>query len=104
MKAKDNNISLNENIILRTDSEEEDLNNKIESFQIITLLTLFFALEESDSVAALKYGLKRGVKFRRSFLSLVLPVEYLLLGDFSSLTTVNGVEMEKWQLDYLLTD
>jgi LacI family transcriptional regulator len=60
---------LQRNIILRTDSEE-DLNYRIE---VDASIDAVFCFRESDSVAALKYGLKKGVKFRRSFLSLVLP-------------------------------
>jgi LacI family transcriptional regulator len=55
-------------------------------------LTLFFALEESDSVAALKYGLKKGAKFQKSLL-LVLLMEYLLLGGRLTTVSQHGVEI-----------
>jgi LacI family transcriptional regulator len=48
----DNNIPINEDIILRTDSEE-DLNSKIEAI-FDNNIDGFFALDENDSVAALK--------------------------------------------------
>jgi LacI family transcriptional regulator len=58
---KDNNIPVNEDIILRTDSED-DLNFRIQELSENCIIDGIFALEESDSVAALKYGLKRGSK------------------------------------------
>jgi LacI family transcriptional regulator len=58
---KDNNIPMNEDLILRTDSED-DLNFRIQELSENCIIDGIFALEESDSVAALKYGLKRGSK------------------------------------------
>jgi LacI family transcriptional regulator len=58
---KDNNIPVNEDIILRTDSED-DLNFRIQELSENCIIDGIFALEESDSVAALKYGLKKGSK------------------------------------------
>lgn len=56
-----NNIVVNNDIILRTDSEE-DLNDKIEGILDSNTVDGIFALEETDSVAALKIGLKKGYK------------------------------------------
>ena len=56
-----NNIVVNTDIILRTDSEE-DLNDKIEGILDNNTVDGIFALEETDSVAALKIGLKKGYK------------------------------------------
>ena len=58
---KDNNISVNQNIILRTDSED-DLKSKIEAIFDNNTIDGVFALDENDSVAALKIGLKKGYK------------------------------------------
>ena len=56
-----NKIAINNNIILRTDSED-DLNDKIESLIDENPIDGIFALDETDSVAALKFGLKKGYK------------------------------------------
>lgn len=56
-----NKIAINSNIILRTDSED-DLNDKIESLIDENPIDGIFALDETDSVAALKFGLKKGYK------------------------------------------
>jgi LacI family transcriptional regulator len=56
---KDNNIVVDERIILRTDSEEE-LANLISKIPKERAIDAIFALEESDTVAALKFGLKNG--------------------------------------------
>ncbi|CAM3970752.1 LacI family DNA-binding transcriptional regulator [Flavobacterium weaverense] len=56
-----NNIAVNTDIILLTDSEE-DLNDKIEVILDKNTVDGIFALEETDSVAALKIGLKKGYK------------------------------------------
>jgi LacI family transcriptional regulator len=56
-----NNILVNENIILRTDSEE-DLKEKIEALFDNNTIDGVFALDENDSVAALKMSLKKGYK------------------------------------------
>ena len=62
LKALENNtISVNSNIILRADSEE-DLNSKIENIFENNTIDGVFALDENDSVAALKIGLKKGYK------------------------------------------
>ena len=58
---KNNNIPVNKNLILRTDSEE-DLKEKIEKVFDNNLIDGIFALDENDSVAALRIGLKKGYK------------------------------------------
>jgi LacI family transcriptional regulator len=57
---KDNNIPVNENIILRTDSEE-DMKAKIDAI-FEHKIDAIFALDENDSVAALRVSLKKGYK------------------------------------------
>lgn len=57
----DNNITINENIIIRTDSEM-DLIDKITDLYSNNLVDGVFALDENDSVAALKVGAKKGYK------------------------------------------
>jgi LacI family transcriptional regulator len=56
-----NKIPVNENIILRTDSED-DLKEKIEYILDHNKVDGIFALEENDSVAALRIGLKKGYR------------------------------------------
>jgi len=56
-----NNISVNNNLIIRTDSEE-DLKDKMESVFANNKIDGIFALEENDSVAALRMGLKKGYR------------------------------------------
>jgi LacI family transcriptional regulator len=51
-----NNISVDQNIVLRTDSEE--LSNLLQKIPKDQLIDAIFALEESNTVAALKFGLK----------------------------------------------
>ena len=58
---KKNNITVDENIIFRTDSEE-DLNNCILQITKDQAIDAIFALEETDTVAALKFGIKNGFK------------------------------------------
>jgi len=58
---KDNNIEINQNIILRMDSEDH-LNAKIETVFDDNVIDGIFALEENDSVAALRISLKKGYK------------------------------------------
>jgi len=57
---QDNNIPLNEKIILRTDSEE-DMKAKIDAI-FDHKIDAIFALDENDSVAALRVSLKKGYK------------------------------------------
>ena len=62
LKALENNtIPVNSNIILRADSEE-DLNSKIENIFENNTIDGVFALDENDSGAAWKNGLKKGYK------------------------------------------
>ncbi len=56
---KNNNITVNNNLILRADSED-DLKDKIESVFDNNKIDGIFALEENDSVLALRIGLKKG--------------------------------------------
>lgn len=57
---KTNNIPINEKIILRTDSEE-DMKAKIDAI-FDNKIDAIFALDENDSVAALRVSLKKGYK------------------------------------------
>jgi LacI family transcriptional regulator len=57
---KDNNIPVNENVILRTDSEE-DMKSKIDAI-FDHKIDGIFALDENDSVAALRVSLKKGYR------------------------------------------
>ncbi len=57
---KDNNIPVNEKIILRTDSEE-DMKSRIEGI-LDQKVDGIFALDENDSVAALRVSLKKGFR------------------------------------------
>ncbi|KQB38269.1 LacI family DNA-binding transcriptional regulator [Flavobacterium aquidurense] len=56
----DNNIPVNEKIILRTDSED-DMKAKIDTI-FDNKIDAIFALDENDSVAALRVSLKKGYK------------------------------------------
>jgi LacI family transcriptional regulator len=56
----DNNIPVNEKIILRTDSED-DMKSKIDAI-FDNKVDAIFALDENDSVAALRVSLKKGYK------------------------------------------
>jgi LacI family transcriptional regulator len=56
----DNNIPVNEKIILRTDSED-DMKAKIDAI-FDNRIDAIFALDENDSVAALRVSLKKGYK------------------------------------------
>ncbi|TCN60548.1 LacI family transcriptional regulator [Flavobacterium circumlabens] len=58
---RDNNIPVNEKIILRTDSEE-DMKAKIDAIFDNNKIDGIFALDENDSVAALRVGLKKGYR------------------------------------------
>ncbi|TPG39247.1 LacI family DNA-binding transcriptional regulator [Flavobacterium pectinovorum] len=57
---KDNNIPVNEKIILRTDSED-DMKAKIDAI-FDNKIDAIFALDENDSVAALRISLKKGFR------------------------------------------
>jgi LacI family transcriptional regulator len=56
---ENNNIAVNTNLILRADSED-DLKDKIESVFDTNKIDGIFALDENDSVLALRIGLKKG--------------------------------------------
>lgn len=56
---KNNNIPINKNLILRTDSED-DLKDKIENVFDNNDIDGVFALDENDSVLALRIGVKKG--------------------------------------------
>jgi LacI family transcriptional regulator len=58
---KNNNIAVNTNLIIRTESEDE-LKEKIENVFDNNVIDGIFALDENDSVAALRIGLKKGYK------------------------------------------
>ena len=62
---ENNNIAINQNLIVRTDSEV-DLNQKIENVFENNTIDGIFGLGETDSVAALRIGLKRGYKIPES--------------------------------------
>jgi LacI family transcriptional regulator len=57
---KNNNLPINEDIILRTDSSD-GLNEKVEAIYTNNTIDGVFALAEDESVAALKFGLKKGL-------------------------------------------
>ena len=56
---QNNNIPVNENLILRTDSEE-DMKIRMENIFDTNTIDGIFALDENDSVAALRVGIKKG--------------------------------------------
>jgi LacI family transcriptional regulator len=58
---KNNNITINPNLIIRTDSES-DLKNKIETVFDTNTIDGIFAVVENDSVAALRISQKKGYK------------------------------------------
>jgi LacI family transcriptional regulator len=90
-----NNIPLNENLIIRTDSEA-DLKDKIKAVFDNNKIDGIFALDENDSVAALKIGLKKGYKIPKE-LSIIGFADGILASRrlSPSLTTVSqhGIEI-----------
>lgn len=56
-----NNIPVNENLIIRTDSED-DLKDRIKAVFDNNKIDAIFALDENDSVAALRVAIKKGYK------------------------------------------
>jgi LacI family transcriptional regulator len=90
-----NNIPVNEKIILRTDSEE-GLNEAIEAIFDNNTIDGVFALDENDSVAALKMGLKKGYNIPEN-LSIIGFADGILASRrlSPSLTTVSqhGIEI-----------
>jgi LacI family transcriptional regulator len=92
---KDNNIAINENIIIRTDSEM-DLVEKINDLYSNNLVDGVFALDENDSVVALKTGVKKGYKIPKDLKIIGFADGILASRRLSpSLTTVSqhGIEI-----------
>jgi len=92
---KDNNIEINENIIIRTESEH-DLVEKINELYSNNLVDGVFALEENDSVLALKAGVKKGYKIPKDLKIIGFADGILASRRLSpSLTTVSqhGIEI-----------
>ena len=91
----DNNIPINEKIILRTDSEIDLMDKIVSAFEGNTIDGVF-ALEESDSVAALKTALKKGISIPEK-LSIIGFADGILASRrlTPSLTTVSqhGIEI-----------
>jgi len=92
-----NNIAINENIIIRTESESDhDLAEKIHELYSNNLVDGVFALEESDSVAALKVGVRKGYKIPKDLKIIGFADGILASRRLSpSLTTVSqhGIEI-----------
>jgi LacI family transcriptional regulator len=92
---ENNNIPLNENLIIRTDSED-DLKDRIEKIFDNNTIDGIFALEENDSVAALRIGIKKGYKIPEE-LSIIGFADGILASRrlSPSLTTVSqhGIEI-----------
>jgi len=92
---KNNNIPVNQNLILRADSTD-GLNEKIEKIFDNNSIDGIFALDENDSVAALRIGLKKGYKIPEE-LSIIGFADGILASRrlSPSLTTVSqyGVEI-----------
>ncbi len=92
---KNNNIEVNENIILRTESDL-DLIEKINEVYSNNLVDGVFALDENDSVAALKTGVKKGYKIPKDLKIIGFADGILASRRLSpSLTTVSqhGIEI-----------
>jgi LacI family transcriptional regulator len=92
---EDNNIPINENIILRKESEE-DLRRCVEAIFDNNTIDAVFALAENDSVAALKIGIEKGYKIPEE-LSIIGFADGILASRrlTPSLTTISqhGVEI-----------
>jgi LacI family transcriptional regulator len=101
-----NNIPVNEKIILRTDSEE-GLNEAIEAIFDNNTIDGVFALDENDSVAALKMGLKKGYNIPEN-LSIIGFADGILASRrlSPSLTTVSqhGIEIGEVAAKLLIED
>ena len=92
---ENNNIAINPNIILRTDSEK-DLKDKIKAVFDNNKIDGIFALDENDSVAALKMSQKRGYKIPKEISIIGFADGILASRRLSpSLTTVSqhGIEI-----------
>nr|WP_315195300.1 LacI family DNA-binding transcriptional regulator [uncultured Flavobacterium sp.] len=94
---KINNIEINEKIIIQTESESDhDLAEKIDEMYSNNLVDGVFALEENDSVAALKVGVKKGYKIPKDLKIIGFADGILASRRLSpSLTTVSqhGIEI-----------
>lgn len=92
---KNNGLPINEKIILSTDSSE-GLNEKVEAMYANNTIDGVFALSEDESVAALKFGIKRGLRIPED-LSVIGFADGILASRrlSPSLTTVSqhGVEI-----------
>lgn len=92
---EDNNIPVNENIIIRSDSEI-DLADRITDLYTNNLVDGVFAVDENDSVAALKIGVKKGYKIPKDLKIIGFADGILASRRLSpSLTTVSqhGIEI-----------
>lgn len=92
---EENNIPVNENIIIRADSEI-DLADRITELYSNNLVDGVFALDENDSVAALKVGVKKGYKIPKDLKIIGFADGILASRRLSpSLTTVSqhGIEI-----------
>ncbi len=90
-----NKIPVNNNLIIRTDSEE-DLKEQMETVFANNKIDGIFALEENDSVAALRMGLKKGYKIPQDLCIIGFADGILASRRLSpSLTTVSqhGIEI-----------
>jgi LacI family transcriptional regulator len=92
---ENNNIPINENLIVRTESEA-DLKDKIKAVFDNNKIDGIFALDENDSVAALKMSLKKGFKIPKDISIIGFADGILASRRLSpSLTTVSqhGIEI-----------
>jgi len=94
---RDNNIEVNQNIIIRTESESEhDLAEKVNEMYSNNLVDGVFALDENDSVVALKVGVRKGYKIPKDLKIIGFADGILASRRLSpSLTTVSqhGIEI-----------
>jgi LacI family transcriptional regulator len=92
---ENNNIPINENLIVRTESEA-DMKDKIKAVFDNNKIDGIFALDENDSVAALKMSLKKGFKIPKE-ISIIGFADGILASRrlTPSLTTVSqhGIEI-----------
>jgi len=92
---KDNNIAINENLIIRTDSEM-DIAEKLNDLYSNNLVDGVFAVDENDSVLALRIGVKKGYKIPKDLKIIGFADGILASRRLSpSLTTVSqhGIEI-----------
>lgn len=101
---KNNNIVVNDKIIIRTDTSK-GLNEKVESLYANNTIDGVFALAEDDSVAALKFGLKKGLRIPEDLKIIGFADGILASRRLSpSLTTVSqhGVEIGEVAAELLI--